>query len=101
MVSPCPPSTKAVTSSTDTPNSCARNRRKRELSSMPAMPTTRLAGSPDFCCIPDHRVQRVGDADDEGVRAMGLDAFRDLRDYAGVLADQVIARHAGRARKAG
>ena len=50
MVSPWPPSTKAVTSSTETPNSWARNRRKRELSSTPAMPTTLFAGRPEFCC---------------------------------------------------
>ena len=50
MVSPWPPSTKAVTSSTETPNSCARNSRKRLLSNTPAMPTTCFAGSPDFCC---------------------------------------------------
>ena len=49
--SPCPPRTNAVTSSTDTPNSCARNSRNRELSSTPAIPTTLFAGSPDFCCI--------------------------------------------------
>ena len=51
MVSPWPPSTKPVTSSTETLNSCARNRRNRALSNTPAMPTTRLAGRPDFCCI--------------------------------------------------
>ena len=41
MVSPWPPSTTAVTLSTDTPNSCAMKVRKRALSSTPAMPTTR------------------------------------------------------------
>src|SRR3712207_8933831 len=51
MVSPCPPSTKAVTSSTETLNSCARNSRKRLESSTPAMPTTRSAGRPDFSRI--------------------------------------------------
>ena len=40
MVSPCPPSTKALTSRMDTPNSSDRKWRKRALSSTPAMPQT-------------------------------------------------------------
>ncbi len=50
-MSPWPPSTKPVTSSTETPNSCARNSRNRALSSTPAMPTTRCFGRPERCCI--------------------------------------------------
>ena len=47
IVSPWPPSTKAVTSSTETLNSSARKWRKRALSSTPAMPTTMLCGRPE------------------------------------------------------
>src|SRR5690349_5132004 len=48
MLSPWPPSTNAVTSSTETSNSCARNRRKRALSSTPAMPTTFSGRRPEL-----------------------------------------------------
>src|SRR4029079_14058089 len=47
IVSPWPPSTKAVTSSTLTLNSSARKWRKRALSSTAGMPTTRLWGRPE------------------------------------------------------
>ena len=47
IVSPWPPRTKAVTSSTLTLNSSARKWRKRALSSTPAMPTTMWCGSPE------------------------------------------------------
>ena len=50
---------------------------------------------------PHHDVERVGDADDEGVGRVGLDAFRDLADHAGILGQQVIARHARHAGEAG
>ena len=43
--SPWPPSTKPVTSRTDTPSSQARKVRKRAESSTPAMPITRSRGS--------------------------------------------------------
>ena len=50
---------------------------------------------------PDHRVERVGDADDEGVGGMRLDARADgLHDFE-IDADEVIAAHAGLARHAG
>ena len=50
MSSPWPPSTKAVTSSTETLNSSARKWRKRAESSTPAMPTILLVGSPENFC---------------------------------------------------
>src|SRR6266566_4081462 len=48
MVSPWPPSTNAVTFSTDTFSSRAMKVRKRAESSTPAMPNTRWVGKPDF-----------------------------------------------------
>src|SRR3546814_7050672 len=48
IVSPGPPSTKAVTSSTETSNSSARKWRKRDESSTPAMPTILSCGSPEY-----------------------------------------------------
>jgi hypothetical protein len=48
IVSPWPPSTNAVTSCTETPNSSARKWRKRALSSTPAMPTTMWCGRPEY-----------------------------------------------------
>src|SRR5215831_17342342 len=48
MVSPWPPSTKAVTFSTETLSSWAMKVRKRAESSTPAMPITRWGGKPDF-----------------------------------------------------
>ncbi len=49
MSSPCPPSTSACTSAMDTFNSSATKSRKRELSSTPAMPTTRDLSKPVIC----------------------------------------------------
>ena len=72
IVSPWPPSTKAVTSSTETLNSSARKWRKRALVEHAGHAddhVVRQAG--EFAQRPDHRVERVGDADDEGVRARG------------------------------
>jgi hypothetical protein len=50
---------------------------------------------------PDHRVERVGDADDEGVGGVGLDAFADGLHDLQVDAQQVVAAHARLARHAG
>ena len=49
---------------------------------------------------PDHGVERVGDADDEGVRRMLADARADRLHDLGVGADQVVAAHARLARHA-
>ncbi len=46
IVSPCPPSTNAVTFSTETFSSCAMNVRNRAESSTPAIPITRSRGNP-------------------------------------------------------
>jgi hypothetical protein len=43
---------------------------------------------------PHHRVERVGDDDDEGVRGMRLDASPTVAIDLGVDADQVVAAHA-------
>ena len=50
---------------------------------------------------PDHDVERVGDGDDESVRAIGLDVLADGGDDLGVGADEIVAAHAGLAREAG
>ncbi len=50
MSSPWPPSTKAVTSSTETWNSSARKWRKRAESSTPAMPTIFFGSRPENFC---------------------------------------------------
>ena len=47
MVSPWPPSTKALTFSTETPSSIAMKVRMRAESSTPAMPMTRCFGKPE------------------------------------------------------
>ena len=50
---------------------------------------------------PDHRVERVGDADDEGLRRVFLDAGADLLHHLEVDLEEVVAAHAGLARHAG
>jgi hypothetical protein len=50
---------------------------------------------------PDHRVERVGDADDEGVRRVVADAFAHLLHDLEVDAQKVVAAHARLARHAG
>ncbi len=50
---------------------------------------------------PHHRVERIGDADDEGVGRMRLDAGADRVHHLQVDAEQVVAAHAGLARHAG
>src|SRR5262252_8944976 len=85
MVSPWPPSTKAVTSSTETPSSVAMKVRQ------PA----RLAQHPH------HRIERVGDADHEGAGTVLLDRRADLAHDLGIGAEQVVTAHAGLARDAG
>src|SRR5262249_22092093 len=101
MVSPCPPSTQAVTSSTETLNSWARKVRKRALSSTPAMPTTMLCGRPGLAHHPDHGIERIGDDDDERLRAVLLDGSADLANHLRVDAQQIVAAHPGLARHAG
>ena len=50
---------------------------------------------------PDHGVERIGDADDEGVRRMRLEAGADRIHHLEIDAEQVVAAHAGLARHAG
>ncbi len=66
------------------------------------MPTTlcgRQAGK--LLQRPDHRVERIGDADDEGVGRVGLEAGADRFHHLEIDAEQVVAAHAGLARHAG
>ena len=66
------------------------------------MPTTmslRQAG--EFLQRPDHGVERIGDADDEGLRRVFLDAGADLLHHLEVDLEQVVAAHARLARHAG
>jgi hypothetical protein len=55
----------------------------------------------EFAQSPDHRVERVGDADNEGVRGMLLDALADGLHDLEVDAEQIVAAHARLARHAG
>ncbi len=50
---------------------------------------------------PDHRVEWVGDADDERVRGVRLDARADRLHHAEVDAEQIVAAHARLARNPG
>ncbi len=50
---------------------------------------------------PHHRIQRVGDGDDESLRAMGFDRRADFADDLGVDADEIVAAHAGLPRHPG
>jgi hypothetical protein len=49
----------------------------------------------EFAQRPDHRVERVGDADHESVGSVGLDAFAHGLHHLQVDAQQVVAAHAG------
>ena len=55
----------------------------------------------EFSQRPDHRVERVGDADDERVRCVGGDPFADRLHDLQVDAEQIVTAHAGLARHAG
>ena len=66
------------------------------------MPTTMCFGSAAALLQgPDHGVERIGDADDEGVGRVFLDAGADLLHHLEIDAEQVVAAHAGLARNAG
>ena len=102
MVSPWPPSTNAVTFSTETFSSSAMKVRKRAESSTPAIPMHALAiklrlpkGSLRHC------VQRIRNDDQDAVRR----GRGDLTHYIGhdfvVRLQQIVAAHARLARNAG
>ena len=55
----------------------------------------------EFAQRPDHRIERVGDADDEGVGGVLGDAFAHRFHDLEVDAEQVVAAHARLARHAG
>jgi hypothetical protein len=50
---------------------------------------------------PHHRVERVGDADDERIGRVFLDAGADLLHHLEIDAQEIVAAHAGLARHAG
>ena len=50
---------------------------------------------------PDHGVERIGDADDEGVGRVLLDAGADLLHHLQIDAEKIVAAHARLARHAG
>ena len=54
-----------------------------------------------FLQRPDHGVERIGDADDEGVGRVFLDAGADLLHHLEIDVEQIVAAHAGLARHAG
>ncbi len=55
----------------------------------------------NFCQRPDHGVERIGDADDEGVGSILLDALAHRRHDFEIDADQIVAAHAWLPRHAG
>ena len=55
----------------------------------------------EFAQRPHHRVERVGDADDERVGGVVLDALADRLHHLQVDAEQIVAAHAGLARDTG
>ena len=66
------------------------------------MPTTLcLRQAAGLLQRPHHGVERVGDADDEGVGRVFLDAGADLLHHLEIDAEQIVAAHAGLARHAG
>ena len=102
IVSPCPPSTNAVTFSTETSSASARKQRMRAESSTPAMPITRCFGKPERRSATWHIASsglmtmiRI----DSGER---LDNFVDhFRNDLGVGLQQIVAAHARLARQSG
>src|SRR5512134_2156458 len=102
MVSPWPPRTKAETSSTETLNSSAKKKTEAgrvQYAGHADHPAVRKAGG--LAHHPDHHIERIGDDDDESVRAMGAQRLADFADDLGVDADEIVAAHAGLARHAG
>ena len=91
-----------MTSSTETFISWARKVRKRELSRTPRHADDPLGRQArNTLQVIDHDIERVGDADDEGIGRVFLDARADLAHDLGVDADQVVAAHARFTRHAG
>ena len=94
IVSPWPPSTKAVTSCTETPNSSARKVRKRAESSTPAMPTTMWCGRPEN----SRSAQTIASSGlvmqmTKASGALRLDALADRLHHLQVDAEQIVAAH--------
>ena len=102
MVSPCPPSTNAVTFSTLTFSSAAMKVRKRAESSTPAMPMTRSRLKPGLAIGSlRHGVERIRHDDEDGLRRLRNDLCDHVRHDLEIGVQQVIAAHARLARNAG
>jgi hypothetical protein len=54
----------------------------------------------EFAQCPNHRVERIGDADDECVGRIRLDAFADRLHHFQIDAEQIVAAHPRLARNA-
>ena len=102
MVSPWPPSTKALTSSTLTLHFVGQEVAETGAVQHPghADDLFRLDAG-EFLQRPDHGIERIGDADDERIRRILLDAFADRGHHFQIDADQIVAAHARLARHAG
>ncbi len=102
MSSPWPPSTSACTLVTETSSSQARN--------VPVAGRVEHAGHADDLPLREagdllhqghHRVERIGDHDDERLRRMLLQRLGDGLDDLRIDADEIVAAHAGLASHAG
>ena len=84
MSSPCPPSTKAVTSSTETFELLGEEITEARAVEHARHADDAMVGKPaGLAHDPDHGVERIGDDDDEGAGAMLLDRLADGRDDLG------------------
>ena len=77
------------------------NVRKRAESSTPAMPSTRAGTRDALLRDVAHRVEQVGDDDQDRVRRVAHRLLDDGPDDPGVLGEQVVAAHARLAGAAG
>ena len=102
MLSPWPPSTKAVTSSTDDVELVGEEKPETRAVEHARHADDHLLGqAAGLLQRPDHGVERIGDADHEGAGRVFLDAGADLLHHLEVDAEKIVAAHAGLARHAG
>ena len=102
IVSPWPPSTKAVTSSTRDPELLGEEvAEARAVEHAGHADDHVVRKAREFAQRPDHRVERIGDADDEGVGRMLTNAFADRLHHLQIDAEQIVAAHAGLAGDSG
>ena len=102
MSSPWPPSVRARTSSTETPAAFGKEAGETGAIEHAGHADDLVRREPrEFLERPDHRIERVRDADDKGVRGMLLDSGADLFHHLQIDAQEIIAAHAGLSRNAG